>query len=233
MCAKYIVLSCPLHTLELPFKNKLAITVADRSWAVISERFHSPVQLQRTFRNNAIIQERVHGHSECFGNIRKSIEAAAIRSLSSGQRLPIIRMSQRRYLLPPPPDSSPSRPGEAFYPPYFRVTHSVFPSVPDPSPIGVIIAPLQLSQVPSVDHVGHYVIRCLNCYAYLSPYCELYPPDPIARCAVCGNQITLSKTIDTRSAVEFSSPFTISLNTQQRLSGARSRQNLVTKSGLL
>lgn len=99
---------------------------------------------------------------------------------------------QSQYITNPKPSGS----GDVF-PSYFRPVVSVLPAnqtIADNAgvPIGLVVFPSQVADVPVLNYVQSGVPRCTKCASYLSPYTPTYADAKSYGCPMCGNKNQLS-----------------------------------------
>lgn len=75
-------------------------------------------------------------------------------------------------------------------PPYFRTTVSQFPSTKAAAeqsniPLGIIINPSQVDDVPLIDYSQSDIQRCQRCSSFLSTYSEVTPDGAHWKCPFC------------------------------------------------
>jgi hypothetical protein len=78
------------------------------------------------------------------------------------------------------------------FPSYFRPTFAQIPANKEVlqsigCPFAFVIAPGLIADIPLFDHSSTDLIRCTQCFAYLSPYVEVQPSDSGFKCALCGH----------------------------------------------
>ncbi|OHT05972.1 hypothetical protein TRFO_26123 [Tritrichomonas foetus] len=92
------------------------------------------------------------------------------------------------------------------YPYFFKPSSSAFPRStqqnPKNIPLGVVITPGMLENVPTVDYRNKYIVHCSCCYGYLSANCIIVPERKAWVCAVCGSLASLPKDYDIEHGIE-------------------------------
>jgi len=74
--------------------------------------------------------------------------------------------------------------------PYFRFTTNVFPNSKKlydelKLPLGIVVTPAQVSNVPVIDYSENNVTVCASCSSYLSPNVEISPDGRNWICSIC------------------------------------------------
>ncbi|OHT07564.1 Sec23/Sec24 trunk domain containing protein [Tritrichomonas foetus] len=98
---------------------------------------------------------------------------------------PVFPWGNPKLLNPSPID------GATPLPQYFRTTVSNFPMTKSTAdqcgvPLGVIVNPSQVNNVPVIDYSQSQIPRCHRCRAYLSPYSQPTPDGRAWKCPFCG-----------------------------------------------
>ena len=104
------------------------------------------------------------------------------------------------------------------YPPYFRMSSSIFPSTPEcysqcKIPFGIAISPAEVGNVPVIDYyASSEVPRCTGCNGYMCPQCKVLQVgmQNAWTCALCGKSNPLNvggySKVSPSSLIELSNP---------------------------
>lgn len=92
--------------------------------------------------------------------------------------------------------------------PFFRAVTPLFPQIPKFSPnipLGVIVSPGKIGNVPSIDYTNQYIVKCTNCYSYLCCYSFVAEDNKTWICPICGSRATCPKNFnrETNPEVKF------------------------------
>ena len=101
---------------------------------------------------------------------------------------------------------------DSHYPIYFRPTTTVFPcdkSTQEKAgvPLGLVITPSLVTEVPLIDYNQLRVIRCLHCLSYLSPY-HIFQDGNSFICPFCNSKTMIERDmiISFQNSIELKSP---------------------------